>query len=107
MQELGYHYRATDIQCALGISQLKKINKFLSKRRELAKKYDAAFREMKNAKPLQFNKRDLSSNHLYVLLIDFKKISKTRSDIMHALRKLELLLKCTTFQLTIIPFIEN
>ena len=91
MQELGYHYRATDIQCALGISQLKKINKFLSKRRELAKKYDAAFREMKNAKPLQFNKRDLSSNHLYVLLIDFKKISKTRSDIMHALRKVGII----------------
>ena len=42
---------------------------------------------MKNARPLQFNKRDLSSNHLYVLLIDFKKISKTRSDIMLSLRK--------------------
>ena len=87
MQELGYHYRATDIQCALGISQLKKINKFLSKRRKLAKNYDAALGEMKNARPLQFNKRDLSSNHLYVLLIDFEKISKTRSDIMLALRK--------------------
>ena len=35
MQELGYHYRATDIQCALGISQLKKINKFLKREDKL------------------------------------------------------------------------
>ena len=43
MQELGYHYRVTDIQCALGLSQLKKINKFLSRRRELAINYDLEF----------------------------------------------------------------
>ena len=38
MQELGYHYRITDIQCALGLSQLKKINKFITRRRSLANK---------------------------------------------------------------------
>ncbi len=78
MQELGYHYRATDIQCALGISQLKKINKFLAKRKNIAKKYDFEFGELKNAKPLQFNKRDFSSNHLYILLIDFENINRSR-----------------------------
>ena len=88
MQELGYHYRATDIQCALGISQLKKINKFLAKRKNIAKKYDFEFGELKNAKPLQFNKRDFSSNHLYILLIDFENINRSRSEIMNNLRKL-------------------
>ncbi|GAJ24975.1 unnamed protein product, partial [marine sediment metagenome] len=43
MQLLGYNYRLTDIQCALGISQLKKINKFIKRRREIARKYDKAF----------------------------------------------------------------
>lgn len=43
MQELGYNYRLTDIQCALGISQLKNAAERLEKRRTIAKKYDAAF----------------------------------------------------------------
>ena len=37
MRELGYHYRITDIQCALGLSQLKKINKFIKDRKKLQK----------------------------------------------------------------------
>ena len=40
MHELGFNYRITDIQCALGISQLKKINKFIRKRKEIAKIYE-------------------------------------------------------------------
>ena len=39
MQELGYHYRMTEIQASLGISQLKKINNFLKRRKQLAKNY--------------------------------------------------------------------
>lgn len=87
MQELGYHYRSTDIQCALGISQLKKINKFLVKRKKIAKFYDNKFSDLTNATPLQINKRENSSNHLYILLIDFKKINISRSDVMKKLRK--------------------
>jgi dTDP-4-amino-4,6-dideoxygalactose transaminase len=45
MQELGYNYRITDIQCALGISQMKKIEKFISRRKLIARIYDDAFRE--------------------------------------------------------------
>ena len=50
MQELGYHYRITDIQCALGLSQLKKINKFLTKRKNLAKRYDRELKDLQNCK---------------------------------------------------------
>lgn len=43
MQELGYNYRITDVQCALGISQLSRADEYLVRRREIAKKYDEAF----------------------------------------------------------------
>ena len=67
MQELGYHYRITDIQCALGLSQLKKINKFLTKRKNLAKRYDFELKDLKNCKIIHRGLRDNSSNHLYIL----------------------------------------
>ena len=44
MQELGYNYRITDFQCSLGLTQLKKLNKFLKKRREIAKIYNNEFK---------------------------------------------------------------
>ena len=69
MQELVYNYRITDIQCALGLSQLRKINKFMARRRKLAMKYDLAFKNLKNCEPIKKNMRELSSNHLYVLKI--------------------------------------
>ena len=68
MQNLGYHYRLTDIQSALGNFQLENLNKFLEKRKTLAKFYDEKLSNLKNIKILQKNKRDLSANHLYVLL---------------------------------------
>ncbi len=91
MQELGYNYRITDIQCALGLSQLKKIDKFIKRRRELAKKYDLAFENLKNCEPAQKNMRDLSSNHLYVLKINFTKLGKTRADLMKEFKSAEII----------------
>jgi len=87
MQELGYHYRITDIQCALGLSQLKKINKFLLRRREIAKRYDIAFENLKNCQPIQKKMRNFSSNHLYILKINFKKLGKNRADLMREFRR--------------------
>ena len=91
MQELGYNYRITDIQCALGLSQLKKIDKFIKRRRELAKKYDLAFENLKNCEPTQKNMRDFSSNHLYVLKINFKKLGKTKERLMEEFKSAEII----------------
>ena len=82
MQELGYNYRITDIQCALGLSQLKKIDRFLKRRKHLAKKYDLAFKDLKNCAPTQKDKRDQSSNHLYILNVNFESIGKNRATLM-------------------------
>tara|TARA_X000001036_G_scaffold437448_1_gene482796 strand:+ start:1130 stop:2311 length:1182 start_codon:yes stop_codon:yes gene_type:complete len=87
MQELGYNYRITDIQCALGRSQLKKLDKFIERRKELASRYDNAFMNFKNLEPIQKKYREFSSFHLYVVRINFEQIQITRAEIMTNLRK--------------------
>ena len=82
MRQIGYNYRITDIQCALAISQLKKLDKFLDKRKELALKYDKAFKNFKYCQPAQIQNRNNSGIHLYILRIDFNNLGKTRSKVM-------------------------
>lgn len=66
MQELGYNYRLTDFQAALGISQLSKADDNLARRRDLAKKYDAAFKNSNVITPISF---EGNAYHLYVIRI--------------------------------------
>ncbi len=86
MQTLGFHYRITDIQCALALSQFSKLEKFIARRKDLAKRYDAKFSMMKNCRPAQTAGRNQSGHHLYVLRIDFSSISMSRSQLMHKLK---------------------
>lgn len=69
-QKLGYHYRLTDLQCALGVSQARKLERFVSRRRELAASYDRQFAEapFKNwLTPLVVPSNTKSAYHLYVI----------------------------------------
>jgi len=66
MQELGYNYRITDIQAALGLSQLQRADEGLRRRRELAAFYDEAFKGS-SVKPLGLNAREGHAFHLYVV----------------------------------------
>ena len=68
MTDLGYNYRITDIQCALGISQLKKLPEWLKKRNELAKQYNAAFAGT-DIRPLRTNENIFHAYHLYVVRV--------------------------------------
>jgi dTDP-4-amino-4,6-dideoxygalactose transaminase len=70
MHELGYNYRLTDIQCALGTSQLKKLDKFIARRKEIAKMYDEAFAEMKQIDFIKEKEGFDSSRHLYVIMVN-------------------------------------
>ena len=107
MQELGYNYRITDIQCALGLSQLKKVDKFIKRRRELAKKYDSAFDNLKNCESIQKNMRDFSSNHLYILKINFEKLGKTRADLMKEFKRAEIITQVHYIPVISHPYFEK
>ena len=79
--DLGYNYRLTDFQSALGISQLKKINIFMRRRAEIASIYDTYFSENKNLSIPKTNLKNKHAYHLYPLLIDFSKL-KIKKDKM-------------------------
>lgn len=67
--DLGYNYRITDIQCALGISQMRRLDDFVAKRREIAKRYDKAFSENPNI-VVPFQKEGCNNSyHLYVIQV--------------------------------------
>ena len=85
MQNLGMHYRQTDIHASLIISQFQRLSKFLNKRKEIAKRYDKIFKENKIIKPYQNKFRNLSSNHLYVVDIDFQNINISRAEFINRL----------------------
>ena len=90
-QELGYNYRITDFQCALGLSQLKKLNKILIKRKKIANFYDKNFEKLKDIFIPQFQHRKSSSNHLYVLNINFKNLKIDRNFFMNFLEKKKII----------------
>ncbi len=86
MLELGYHYRITDIQCALALAQFSRLDEFIARRRLLAERYDAAFAGLEHCRPAQ-GERARSGHHLYVMRIDFAGLKRSRSDVMRALRE--------------------
>lgn len=67
--ELGYNYRITDIQCALGCSQMKKLQRFIGRRRELAARYDEALKDCPHLLlPYQLPQTE-SGYHLYIIQV--------------------------------------
>lgn len=84
--ELGFNYRMTDMQAALGYSQMQKVDEFVSRRRYLAKRYDELLKNINNIQlPYQNDDTD-SSWHLYVVRADFSKMSKTKQQIFDGMK---------------------
>jgi len=107
MDSIGYHYRMTDIQAALGYSQMKKIDKFINKRKKLAVRYDQLTAENKYFKSIQKSTRMLSANHLYPIQIDFTKISKSRNEIMLKLREKGVVTQVHYVPIPLQPYYEK
>lgn len=83
--ELGFNYRMTDIQAALGLSQMRKVDAFVSRRHELARRYDRMLEDL----PVDTLWNDpgcYSSLHLYVVRLNLARIPKTHRQVFESLR---------------------
>jgi UDP-4-amino-4,6-dideoxy-N-acetyl-beta-L-altrosamine transaminase len=87
MQSLGGNYRMTDIQAALGRSQLSRLAFFKQRRREIVNKYNATFAEMPHLIIPYEEKNADSCFHLYVLQIDFSGLGKSRKQVITELKE--------------------
>jgi perosamine synthetase len=83
---LGFNYRLTDIACALGLQQMKRLEANLARRRQIAARYAAAFRDMRGVLPPQTRKDVNPAWHLYPIRLDLTKLSAGRGDVFRALR---------------------
>jgi dTDP-4-amino-4,6-dideoxygalactose transaminase len=86
MQELGFNFRASDIHCALGVSQLNKLNKYAARRKKLAALYDKILAPQAPAiRPIERMAGCNPAWHLYVILVDFKKTRISRAELIRQL----------------------
>lgn len=87
MQLLGYNYRITDIQAALGMSQLAKLDRFVARRREIVDRYNTAFADASwLTGPIEHHGHH-TAWHLYVVRIDWDAIGRDRPSVMEYLRQ--------------------
>lgn len=86
MVSLGYNYRLTDFQAALGLSQLKKLPEWIAKRQAIARMYDAALADIPAVAPLAVRPEVGHGYHLYMVQFDLRQLTADRAEIFQALR---------------------
>lgn len=85
-QRLGFNYRMTDISAALGLSQLRRVDEFIARRREIADAYDAAFAALPVKTPWQ-HPDTVSAWHLYIVRIDPQRTARSHRAVFEGLRE--------------------
>lgn len=83
---LGFNYRMTDIQAALGASQMDRLDGFVARRRALAARYDELLRDLPLRTPFVLEEAQ-PSWHLYIVRIDFDRVRKTKQQIFAEMRE--------------------
>jgi perosamine synthetase len=86
MVDLGYNYRLSDLQCALGLNQLRRLQDWTRRRQEIARIYDEAFAELSALEPLVHRGDRSHAYHLYVIQLNLDQLRVDRSTIFAALR---------------------
>lgn len=107
IHEAGFNFRLTEFQCALGISQLKKIKTFIKKRRKIAKKYHSILNNKENIiLPKEIN-NSTHAYHLFPLQIDFEEIKLNKSDFFFQMLKQGIKLQVHYIPIHLQPFYKN
>ena len=107
MIDLGYNYRITDFQCALGLSQLKKLPKWIERRREIAHRYDEAFQYIPRVNPLSVQSEIFHAYHLYVVRLDLDGTNLNRSVVFRKLREAGIGVNVHYIPVHLHPFYRN
>lgn len=84
--DLGFNYRMTELQAALGVSQMSRLSDFVSARHQLSKRYNEKLAELPITLPYQLP-NTYSGLHLYVIRLNLNEISKTHKEVFDALRE--------------------
>lgn len=87
---LGYNYRMTDVQAALGVSQISRLTDYVTRRHEIAARYDSLMADMPLTLPWQ-HPDGYSAWHLYVIRLQLDRIRTTRLEVFDALRAREIM----------------
>lgn len=104
--ELGYNYRMTELQAALGISQIDRLDRFVARRHELAKRYDKLLKDLPVTVPWQ-HPDSYSGLHLYVIRLQLDAITKTHRQVFESLRELGIGVNLHYIPVHIQPFYQQ
>jgi UDP-4-amino-4,6-dideoxy-N-acetyl-beta-L-altrosamine transaminase len=107
MQELGFNYRLTDFQCALGLSQVKKLDGFLEKRRKIARFYDNEFKNDERLIIPKVSEHAKHAYHLYPLQIKFNTIKASKKEFFARLKSKKILGQVHYIPIHLQPFYRN
>jgi len=107
IEKPGYNYRLTDFQCALGISQLRKIDKFIKERRDIVAKYNKAFKDINEI--VAPTERDYvkSAWHIYPIQLNLEKLKNGRKKIFEEMQKEGLGVQVHYIPLHLQPFYKK
>lgn len=85
--DLGFNYRMTELQAALGVSQMQRLNQYVARRHQLAQRYDELLKALPVTTPWQ-HPDSYSGMHLYVIRLQLDKVARTHRQVFEALREL-------------------
>lgn len=104
--DLGFNYRMTDMQAALGVSQVQRLHEYVARRHELAQRYDTLLKDLPVTLPWQ-SPDSYSGLHLYVIRLQLDKINKTHLEVFQGMRDAGILVNLHYIPVHMQPYYKN